>query len=57
MIVWLIPLIYDGLAFVPQSIIGYTSDKYQKLNVGLIGNILLILGLLIYIIANNIMIS
>ena len=45
---WLIPFIYDALAFVPQSIIGYISDKYPKINMGLIGLILLILGFIIF---------
>ena len=30
--IWLIPFIYDGLAFVPQSIIGYISDKSSFLS-------------------------
>lgn len=46
--VWLIPFVYDGLAFVPQSIIGYISDKYPKINMGLIGVGLLIIAYLIY---------
>ena len=46
--VWLVPFIYDGLAFVPQSIIGYISDKFPKINIGLIGVILLIIAYLIY---------
>ena len=46
--IWLVPFIYDGLAFVPQSIIGYISDKYPKINMGLIGVILLVLSYLIY---------
>jgi len=48
MVVWLIPFIYDGLAFVPQSIIGYISDKYPKVNMGLIGTALLVISYLIY---------
>ena len=48
MFVWLVPFIYDGLAFVPQSLIGYVKDKYPKLNVGLIGIILLIISYLIF---------
>ena len=48
MIVWLVPFIYDGVAFVPQSIIGYISDKYPKINMGLIGVILLVISYLIY---------
>lgn len=48
-IVWLIPFIYDGMAFVPQALIGYISDKYPKINMGIIGVILLVLSYLIYI--------
>ena len=50
--VWLIPFIYDGVAFVPQSIIGYISDKYPKINMGLIGVVLLVLAYLIYGLTN-----
>ena len=46
--VWLIPFIYDGVAFVPQSIIGYISDKYPKIDMGLIGVLLLVISYLIY---------
>ena len=46
--VWMIPFIYDGLAFVPQSIIGYINDKYPKINMALIGTILLVISCLIY---------
>ena len=46
--VWLIPFIYDGVAFVPQSIIGYISDKYPKINMGIIGVALLLISYLIY---------
>ena len=52
MIGWLFPFIYDGLAFVPQSIIGYISDKYPKINMGLIGVILLVISYLIYGLTN-----
>ena len=48
LIIWLIPFIYDGLAFVPQSLIGYISDKYPKINIGLIGIILLFIAITIY---------
>ncbi len=47
-VVWLIPFIYDGFAFVPQSIIGYISDKFPKINIGLIGVFLLVIAYLIY---------
>ena len=46
--VWLIPFIYDGLAFVPQSIIGYMADKNNKINMGYIGTVLLIVSYLIF---------
>ena len=35
--IWLVPIIYDALAFLPQSIVGYISDKYPKINMGIIG--------------------
>lgn len=44
MVLWIVPLIYDALAFVPQSIIGYMNDKYRKINFSLIGLILLLIG-------------
>ena len=44
-VVWLIPFIYDGLAFVPQSIIGYINDLYPKLRVDYIGVILLFIAI------------
>ncbi|MBE6160914.1 MAG: MFS transporter [Firmicutes bacterium] len=46
--VWIIPFIYDGLAFVPQSLIGYISDKNPKINFGIIGCIFLLISYLIY---------
>jgi len=46
--IWLIPVIYDGLAFVPQSIIGYISDKYPKINMGIIGTVFLIISYLLF---------
>lgn len=52
MFVWLVPFVYDGVAFVPQSIIGYISDKYPKINMGIIGVVLLVLSYLIYGITN-----
>jgi hypothetical protein len=51
-IVWLIPFIYDGVAFVPQSIIGYISDKYPKINMGIIGTILLFITYILYGLTN-----
>ena len=52
-IIWLIPFIYDGLAFVPQSLIGYIQDLHPKLKSGLIGVILLVISYLIYILFGN----
>lgn len=57
-IVWLIPFIYDGLAFVPQALLGKLNDKYPKLNIGIIGTILLLIAIYIYGYTNsNIFIS
>lgn len=44
--VWIFPLIYDSLAFMPQGIIGAISDKYPKIPVGIIGTILLVIGVI-----------
>lgn len=46
--VWLIPFLYDGLAFVPQSFIGYINDKHPKINMGYIGVALLFIAILIF---------
>ena len=43
-ITWMVPFVYDTLAFVPQSIIGYINDRYNKINFSMIGLILLLLG-------------
>lgn len=51
-IIWLIPFFYDGMAFVPQSIIGYIKDKHPKINFSIIGTILLFISILIYYIFN-----
>ena len=48
LIVWMVPLLYDAFAFVPQSIIGYISDKYPKIKMGIIGVVLLFIGILIF---------
>ena len=47
-IVWLVPFLYDAFAFVPQSIIGYISDKYPKINMGYIGIGALFLGICVF---------
>ncbi len=51
--IWLIPLIYDGMAFVPQSIIGNLNDKYPKLDVSLIGTILMLIAYFGYFYSNQ----
>ncbi len=45
---WIVPLIYDAVAFVPQSIIGYVSDKFPTVKIGLIGTFLLISGFILF---------
>lgn len=47
-ILWLVPFMYDALAFVPQSMIGYVSDKFPKINMGLIGVLLLLIGFITF---------
>ena len=47
-IVWLVPFLYDAFAFVPQSIIGYVSDKYPKIKMSYIGVVLLFIGIAVY---------
>ena len=47
-LLWMIPLLYDALAFVPQSIFGYFSDKHPKINIALIGVVLLTISMPIY---------
>lgn len=44
LIVWLVPFLYDAVAFVPQSIVGYINDKYPKINFSIVGLILLLSG-------------
>ena len=46
-ILWILPLLYDALAFVPQSLIGYICDK-TKVNAGIIGVILLFISFLVF---------
>ena len=43
-IVWIVPFLYDAFAFVPQSIMGYISDKYPKLKMSYLGMALLFIG-------------
>ena len=48
-IVWLIPLIYDSFAFVPQALIGYISDLRKDINIGLIGIVLFFIGYIVFL--------
>jgi len=52
-LLWIIPFVYDAFAFVPQSIFGYFSDKYPKVNLSILGMILLTISLPIYFILNT----
>lgn len=54
LVVWLIPFIYDGLAFVPQSLIGYISDKNPKINMGILGVIFLLISYLLFSFTNSV---
>ena len=44
---WIISLLYDVLAFLPQGIIGYLCDKNKKIKIDLIGIFGLVLALLL----------
>lgn len=43
---WISPVLFDILAFAPQGIVGYFNDKYEKMNCGVIGSILMSLGII-----------
>ena len=45
--IWLVPLIYDGFAFVPQSIFGFINDKHPEIIFSIYGTALMILAYLI----------
>jgi len=46
--IWfLLTLLYDAVAFLPQNIIGIISDKYPRLNVGVLGSLLVVVALFI----------
>lgn len=45
---WMAPLLYDALAFVPQAIIGYASDKFPKIKIGFIGVAFLLVGFILF---------
>ena len=56
-IVWFIPFIYDGVAFVPQSLIGYISDKFPKINMSFIGVALMVLSYILFVINSPVILS
>lgn len=56
-LLWIIPLIYDAVAFVLQPIIGYLNDRYPNLKIGIIGVILLMIGILFFFTNFNIYLS
>ena len=45
---WLVPFIYDGMAFVPQAIIGYISDKFLKIKFSVIGMLLMFVSYIMF---------
>lgn len=47
-VLWLTPFIYDMLAFVPQSAIGYFNDLHPKIPLAMIGLITMIIGLILF---------
>ncbi len=51
-LLWIIPFIYDALAFVPQSLFGYFNDKNIKCDLGILGVVFLTISLPIYFIFN-----
>lgn len=44
---WVVSLLYDVLAFLPQGIIGYLCDKNKKIKIDLLGVFCLVLALLL----------
>ena len=44
---WAFALLFDALAFIPQSMIGLFDDKYHKRSVGVFGGLFVLLALLI----------
>lgn len=48
LILWSAPLVYDALAFMPQSIIGYISDKNPRIKFGFLGLVLMALAIAVF---------
>lgn len=47
-ILWLVPFVYDILAFVPQILFGAISDYFRKIPFGIIGVLMMMLGLILF---------
>ncbi len=45
---WAMPLVYDAIAFVPQALMGYVSDKWPKIKMGLVGILLLLISVIMF---------
>ena len=43
--IWMLALLYDFFAFVPQGIFGYFKDRGQKLNLAVLGSLMTLLSL------------
>ena len=52
LVAWMVPLFYDGFAFVPQALIGYINDKIPKIKFSIIGTVLMIISYLLYFISS-----
>ena len=44
---WIIALLYDALAFLPQSLIGIIADKFPKISYGAIGFIMVLIAVIL----------
>lgn len=44
---WSLALLFDAVAFLPQSILGSITDRYPRWNIGLTGSVLMLAALLI----------
>ena len=44
---WALALLFDALAFIPQGIFGSLTDRFPKLNIGVIGTVMMLAAFLI----------
>ena len=44
---WVLALLFDALAFLPQGIIGNITDRFPKLNIGVVGTVMMLAAFLI----------